>query len=307
VKFYDIRLDLTPNFDDVKKKIDRKTRAIVAIHYFGFPQPIQKFRDLCRASGLYLIEDCAHVLTGSTQEGIKLGESGDISIYSWRKFLPLYDGGQLVINNPDLMTNVPLSKSSLFLSLKIYKNTFERLFPNMADGWGCCLAPSQKLLAIFAHRFRGMNSSQEQALQVNGNEVEFKLGCVNLGMSKVSRHILKRANITEVATKRRRNYEQLRDAVQNMKGVTLPYPTLPENISPWVFPMLVHNVENFQLVLRAQGIPATTWGGVIHPTLQLREFPDAEYLYHRLIMLPIHQSIDDRAVKTMIEILARFL
>src|SRR5262249_2319693 len=87
VKFYDVNVDLTPNFDDIREKIDRKTRAILAIHYFGFPQPIRKFRELCRAHGLYLIEDCAHVLNGSTQEGIALGESGDISIFSWRKFL----------------------------------------------------------------------------------------------------------------------------------------------------------------------------------------------------------------------------
>src|SRR4029077_16979338 len=72
-KFYDINVDLSANFDDIREKIDRKTRAILAIHYFGFPQPIRKFRELCQARGLYLIEDCAHVLNGSTQEGIALG------------------------------------------------------------------------------------------------------------------------------------------------------------------------------------------------------------------------------------------
>jgi perosamine synthetase len=63
-KFYDINVDLAPNFDDIKEKIDRKTRAILAIHYFGFPQPIRKFRELCQVCRLNLIEDCAPVLAG---------------------------------------------------------------------------------------------------------------------------------------------------------------------------------------------------------------------------------------------------
>jgi perosamine synthetase len=68
VKFYDINLDVSPDLEDLRSKIDRKTRAILAIHYFGFPQPIQKFRELCRAHKLYLIEDCAHVLTERTRD-----------------------------------------------------------------------------------------------------------------------------------------------------------------------------------------------------------------------------------------------
>ena len=73
------------------------------------------------------------MLNGSTEEGIALGESGDISIFSWRKFLPLYDGGQLVINNLKLISSVPCEKAGLLLSLKIAKNTFERLFEGRAD------------------------------------------------------------------------------------------------------------------------------------------------------------------------------
>jgi len=56
VKFYNVSLDLKPDFTDIKSKIDGKTRAILAVHYFGFPQPIRQFRELCQEHGLYLIE-----------------------------------------------------------------------------------------------------------------------------------------------------------------------------------------------------------------------------------------------------------
>ena len=39
--FYDIERDGAPNFDDLHAKIDPHTRAILAVHYFGFPQPMR--------------------------------------------------------------------------------------------------------------------------------------------------------------------------------------------------------------------------------------------------------------------------
>src|SRR6267143_972197 len=57
--FYKVNSDCSPDFDDLVRRIDAKTRAVVALHYFGFPQPLTRFRDLCLERGLYLIEDCA--------------------------------------------------------------------------------------------------------------------------------------------------------------------------------------------------------------------------------------------------------
>jgi hypothetical protein len=49
---------------------------------------------------MVLIEDCAHVLCGES-EGEPIGTIGDAAVFSWRKFLPLYDGADLVLNRPD--------------------------------------------------------------------------------------------------------------------------------------------------------------------------------------------------------------
>jgi dTDP-4-amino-4,6-dideoxygalactose transaminase len=307
VQFYDINVDLTPNFDDIKEKIDRKTRAILAIHYFGFPQPIRQFRELCQAYGLYFIEDCAHVLRGNTEEGITLGQSGDISIFSWRKFLPLYDGGQLVINNSNLTLNVPWEKRGFLLSLKIIKNTLERLFDRSADPRRQRLWAPWELFSTVARDLGRLNRRGRRALDVNSYEVEFDLNSVNLSMSGISRRILKRVNIAKVVETRRRNYEHLRAAVQGMKGVTTPYPTVAENVCPWVFPLLAHGVDDLQVTLRERGIPVTSWGGVIHPGLILEQFPSARFLYKNLLFLPIHQSMEAKDLQAMIRILGEVL
>jgi perosamine synthetase len=307
VKFYDVNLDLSPDFDDIRGKIDHKTRAILAIHYFGFPQQIRKFKELCQTRNLYLIEDCAHVLTGSTRQGMALGDSGDISVFSWRKFLPLYDGGQLVINNPKLKWASRLEKGDMLFSLKIAKNTLERLFENSTGGWISQLSSISRAASFLSRYCASVNATAARARNVNSYEVEFDPNCVNLGMSAISKRILDRTDITQVVEARRRNYHCLSEAIETMPGVSAVYPTLPERVCPWVFPLLVHGAKDLHLILRSQGIPATTWGGVIHPSLPLGQFPSARFLYDNLVFLPVHQSLKEKDLQMITTALGKTL
>ena len=209
VKFFDVNLDVSPDFDDLNSKIDRRTRAILAIHYFGFPQPIQKLRLLCQSRNLYLIEDCAHVLTGGTRDCIKLGNSGDISIFSWRKFLPIYDGGQLVINNPKLQLNLRLDKGNFLFRLKVAKNTFERVFEDSRRGWMTRLPSLLNAASFLCEQWSFVRKRAAKVREVNSYNLEFDLNCVNLEMSAISKRILGRTIITDVAEKRRHNYARI--------------------------------------------------------------------------------------------------
>jgi len=94
VVFYEVGRDCLPDVSDLEAKIDDRTRAVLAVHYFGFPCGIRQIRKICDRHGLSLIEDCAHVLRGE-DGGQPLGTFGEASVFSWRKFLPLYDGGEL--------------------------------------------------------------------------------------------------------------------------------------------------------------------------------------------------------------------
>src|SRR5882724_4501320 len=66
VEFYNIGRNCEPDFAELESRINPRTEAILAVHYFGFPQKIQEFRELCNRHGIALIEDCAHVLRGKT-------------------------------------------------------------------------------------------------------------------------------------------------------------------------------------------------------------------------------------------------
>ena len=67
------------------------------------------------------------MLTGRTPDGLRLGEAGDVSVFSWRKFLPMYDGGQLVINNVSTTYNPRFEKEDVVVRLKAAKDTVDRL------------------------------------------------------------------------------------------------------------------------------------------------------------------------------------
>src|SRR5205823_1409788 len=70
-------------------------------------------RDLCRKHGLILFEDCA-LAFGSSANGQPLGSFGDAAIFCLPKFLPVPNGGVLVLNNPNLKMPPPTRPPSRY-------------------------------------------------------------------------------------------------------------------------------------------------------------------------------------------------
>jgi len=98
VKFYEIDSNLVPLWKSLEEIIDSKTRAMLIVNYFGFPNDLATARDFCDKHGIYLIEDNAHSFL-SSDNGKPLGSAGDISLFSFRKIVPIPNGAALVVNN----------------------------------------------------------------------------------------------------------------------------------------------------------------------------------------------------------------
>ncbi len=97
--FYPVTRDLTPEFFPEAEK----ARAVLAVNYFGFPQPLKPFRELCDRYGTALIEDNAHGFLSRDENGRLLGSRGDVGITSIRKTLLIPDGAVLSLNRPEWM------------------------------------------------------------------------------------------------------------------------------------------------------------------------------------------------------------
>lgn len=306
-KFYNIGFDLKPDLNEVESKIDPRTRALLAIHYFGFPQPIVEIKTFCRERGLYLIEDCAHVLNGRTAEGIPLGVCGDISIFSWRKFLPLCDGGQLVINNPALRLDDHWDAGGMLFALKIAKNLFDKLLEDSNVAFLNWLGKLSHVPSSMLQSLAGANGYGSALKSVNSYDLQFDLASARLKMSRLSHYIMRNIDLKEVAEARRDNYRVLAQGIEELAAVRPLYRLLPRNVVPWVFPLLVETSKDMHRKLRQRGIPATNWSGVIHPSLPVERFPDSRFLYDNLIFLPVHQSLGNRDLEAMLFVLREVL
>jgi dTDP-4-amino-4,6-dideoxygalactose transaminase len=102
VVFCDVNLnDYTICLDDLKKKITRKTKAIIPVHLYGNPVDVQGIKKIIKNKGIKIIEDCAQA-HGSRVEKKHVGTLGDVGTFSFfpgKNLGGFGDGGAIVTNS----------------------------------------------------------------------------------------------------------------------------------------------------------------------------------------------------------------
>ena len=94
--------NLDPN--KVEDAITPKTKAIIAVHLFGLPAPMEPLRELAKARSLVIIEDAAQAF-GALYKGKRVGSLGDAACFSFfpTKNLNAYgDGGMVLTSKKDI-------------------------------------------------------------------------------------------------------------------------------------------------------------------------------------------------------------
>jgi perosamine synthetase len=98
------RADLCMSFADFEAKVARhRPRAAVLTHIGGhLAFDVERIAALCRAEGIFLIEDCAHA-HGAGWNGSRAGAWGDVGLWSFyaTKTVSTGEGGMLVARDPD--------------------------------------------------------------------------------------------------------------------------------------------------------------------------------------------------------------
>ena len=106
--FYDVDSNLQPKFLDP----ERKSKAIIAVNYFGFPQNLEAFEKYARSCGSVIVEDNAHGLLSRDENGNLLGQRTDFGITSFRKTIRTPDGAILSTSLSE--TQVPAQLEDVF-------------------------------------------------------------------------------------------------------------------------------------------------------------------------------------------------
>ena len=111
---------------DLRRKITKKTKAIIPVHYGGGPCRIKEIREIADENGLMVVEDCAESL------GAKLGKKstgafGDSAIFSFcqNKVVSTGEGGCVTTDSKQLFEKLLLIRSHGRLDTKDYFSTPE--------------------------------------------------------------------------------------------------------------------------------------------------------------------------------------
>ena len=110
--------DLTLDPVSVEAQITPRTKAIIVMHYAGYPCRMEEIMTLAQKHKLAVIEDAAHA-PGSTLDGKALGTWGEIGCFSFfsSKNLTTAEGGMLTTNRDDLARKLRLTRSHGMTSL----------------------------------------------------------------------------------------------------------------------------------------------------------------------------------------------
>ena len=98
--------------EEIKKKITKKTKAIIIVHYGGQACDMKEIIKISKLHNIPIIEDCAHSL-GSEYKNKKCGSFGIASCFSFypTKVITTGEGGMISTNNSKLSHKVNLLRS----------------------------------------------------------------------------------------------------------------------------------------------------------------------------------------------------
>lgn len=273
VRFADILSpnELTIDPSSIKQAINENTKAIIVMHYAGFPCRMKEILEVASEYELPIIEDAAHA-SGSFWQGKGLGCLGDIGCFSFfsNKNLSTGEGGMLVCEQDEIAEKIRLLRSHGMTSL-----TYDR---------------------YQGHAFS--YDVVETGYNYRIDEIRSTLGLVQL--EKLERNNKKRGEITQLY------WNAFRD-----QGIGLPFSHLKqEQFSYHIFPIMVSsevNRQEFMMELRDAGIQTSIHYRPIHTFTNYKErhkgawLPITDYVGSREVTLPLFPTMTEDQQDYVIE------
>lgn len=279
--FVDVKKD-TFNIDPLKieKAITRKTKAIIPVHYAGQACEMDEILRISKKYKLLVIEDAAHAI-GAEYKSKKIGTISDFSVFSFyaAKNLTTAEGGMICLKDKETADKLRM------LSLHgISKDAWKR-YSKEGSWYYEVLEPGYKC---------------------NMTDIQASLGIWQL--RKLEKFIRRKQEIARIYNQA---FEQMRE-VTTLK--------INDNVRPswYLYPILITkdllkiDRNKFIEALRLENIGTSVHFIPVHFHSYYKkrfgfkkgDFPNSEYVFERLISLPIHSSmtLDDakdvvRAVK----------
>jgi dTDP-4-amino-4,6-dideoxygalactose transaminase len=270
----DVRSPLDFNIDpnDVARRITPRTRAIVAVHFAGYPADVAALRALCDERGLVLIEDCAQAIGAHVEDERQVGTVGELGAFSFfsKKQLCVGEGGMVTSTDEQLAERVRLLRSHAMTS-----STWDRHRGH---------DPVYDVVDIgFNYRL---------------DEPRAAFGCSRL------------ARLADDIEARRALVRAYRERLAEIPEIELPFTNADvERASHFAFPVLLADRatrDRFREELKANGIQ-TTWYPALHTFTEYRRFapvdglPRAAEVADRHCALPLSSTMTEAEVAIVVD------
>jgi dTDP-4-amino-4,6-dideoxygalactose transaminase len=260
--------------EDVARRITARTRAIIAVHFCGYPADLQPLRELCDEHGLILIEDCAQAIGARLDDaGRQVGTVGELGAFSFfsKKQLCVGEGGMVTTADDSLADRIRLLRSHALSS-----STWDRHHAH---------APYYDVVDV------GFNYRLDEPRAA-------------LGLSRLQR-------LEESIAARRATVRAYRERLADVAGIELAFgEQAVERSSHFAFPVLLadrQTRDRFRDDLKADGIQ-TTWYPALHSFTEYRQFappdglPRALEAADRHCALPLSSTMDEAEVDIVVEV-----
>src|SRR4051794_13134603 len=110
--------DFNIDVEDVERRITPKTKAVIGVHFCGYPSRVLELRQLCDERGLLLIEDAAEAMAATVDgSGRRAGTVGDLACFS------LFSKNQLCVGEGGMITTASDELSAKVRSLRSHAMT----------------------------------------------------------------------------------------------------------------------------------------------------------------------------------------
>jgi dTDP-4-amino-4,6-dideoxygalactose transaminase len=300
VRFYPVKRNLEPDLEALERLCQScQARVLYAVHYLGWPQPLEELMSLCRKHGMILLEDCALSLLSETG-GQPLGTSGDYAVFCLYKTLPVPHGG-LLVQNARVVEDLARLELEPCSAASVAGRCAELVFERVR---GRSDLPGRALLGLKRGAGRALSAVGVRRLPVGDitpdfSSVGFDIPSMNIGMSPVCHRLMRGLDYEAIRRRRRENFVLMRERLAGQVPVLRD--DLKEGVCPMFFPLLVPDKRAAARALLERGVGAVEFWNYGYPEAEGRSSQGSRFLREHLLELPIHQDITPEQVEYTVD------
>jgi hypothetical protein len=311
-RFYPIDAQGTPRLEWLDQQNLGGVRAMLVAHFFGLPQPMAAVRAWCEKRGIALIEDCAHAMFGRSGERA-IGAWGDIAIGSLTKFLPVPEGGCMVLNNGG--TPPPLQPCGNGDQLRAAVDILEvgaaqgslTGFNGLISGALGALRRLRPAVAAATPPAPQPAAADEGRNELTANDQRIDSVMAHRQLSSASGWVARTMPRHRIVERRRRHYGELGERLSGHAGLRPLLPGLPVDCAPYVFPLWVDRPDPGYAELRRLRMPVFRWNRLWPSVTRMPGDHGLDWSHH-VLQLGCHQDLTrqdiDRFVQTVLALYA---